>query len=111
MTGKKSIVPSGTEHVRIAVPPPPAAPAPTRNQIAPRCPTMQLAPVVSDVGFGALGTSGIDAVHCHHSAVRVGNGTVGEPPESAIAIWEMTSGMAAAIVPNRILCVAFSLEQ
>jgi hypothetical protein len=69
---------------------------------------MQLAPLVSKVGFRASGTSGIEAAHCHHCVVSADNG-VRELPESAVAVWETISPMAAPAIPKQILRIAFSL--
>src|ERR1051326_2565862 len=59
-TGKNNGTPSGTEHVRFAVPP---KKAPAKNQTESRCPTMQLSPLLSSIGFTEVG---IDNAHCHH---------------------------------------------
>src|SRR5579884_260800 len=62
ITGKKSDVFSGIEHCRIAAPPPYT---PARNHREPCCPTMQLAPVGSTIGFTDVG---IEYAHCVHTA-------------------------------------------
>src|SRR5690348_18452445 len=59
-TGKNTALPSGTEHVRVAVPPPKV---PAKNHREPRWPTIQFSPVGSSWGFTDVG---IESAHCCH---------------------------------------------
>src|SRR5207253_3124803 len=63
--GKKSAVPSGTEHPRVTVADMPRIPV--KNHAGPRCPTVHFSPVSSNWG---LADAGIERTHCHHSALH-----------------------------------------
>jgi hypothetical protein len=69
---------------------------------------MQLAPVVSDAGFSA---AGIEATHCHHSAVSAAKEPGDGPPESAMTIGTcIMSPTAAPANVMRILRIAPPLQ-
>src|SRR3954454_21137014 len=64
-TGKNSTLSSGTEHVRMPVPP---EKKPARNHTGPGCPTMQFSPLISSKGLTDVE---IERAHCHHSALSL----------------------------------------
>src|SRR5215469_14660958 len=64
--GKNSASPAGTVHERLTVPP---LKVPARNQVGPRWPTMQLAPLVSRRGLTPVG---IEVANSHQCADKCG---------------------------------------
>jgi hypothetical protein len=97
VTGKKSDLSSGTEHVRVADPP---KKVPAKNHTKSRCPTIQFSPVLSKRGFTDFG---IDKAHCHQSAVSADKWPGGKVSGSADA------GFTGIISPTTIPTIAKTL--
>src|SRR5262245_21117308 len=61
--GKSTALPVGIVQERLTAP----LPTPAKNHTCPICPSAQLAPVSSRVGFVA---AGMESSHCHHRALH-----------------------------------------